>query len=214
MIRVLAHSVVIAFLFGTLNAPAFAEGSFPVKGGNLPGIRLPVPKDSNEKKYLGLSGDGFFKIPQIKSKGVLIKIFNLYCPICQSTVAAMTEIYRQIENNRDLRGKLKFIGIGAGNSLLEIEVFKHNYNVPFPIFPDENFKIHQALGEVRIPFYIAVRIEGGRPPEIVETHWGGFTDAKALSDLMIEAYGMKHEDFLINEAATLPKEPRPDVRLK
>jgi peroxiredoxin len=205
---------VIAILSLTLNAPVFAETSFPVKGGKLPAISLPIPKDSNEKNYLGLSGGGFFKIPQIKSKGVLIKIFNLYCPICQSTAAAMAEIYHQIENNPDLRGKLKLIGIGAGNSPLEVEAFKHNYNIPFPIFPDENFKIHQALGEVRTPFLIAVKIEGDRPPEIVHTHLGGLTDAGALSDLMVEAYGMKHEDFLIKKAATSPSEPRPDVELK
>jgi peroxiredoxin len=205
---------VIAILSLTLNAPVFAEGSFPVKGGKLPAISLPIPKDSNEKIYLGLSGGGFFKIPQIKSKGVLIKIFNLYCPICQSTAAAMAEIYHQIENNPDLRGKLKLIGIGAGNNLLEVEAFKHNYNVPFPIFADENFRIHQALGEVRTPFFIAVKIEGNLPPEILQTHLGGLTDATALSDLMIEAYGMKHEDFLIKKAATSPRESRPDVELK
>ena len=190
------------------------KSSIPVKGGNLPVISLPVPKDSNEKIYLGLSGDGFFKIPQIKAEGVLIKIFNLYCPICQSTAAAMADIYRQIENNPDLKGKLKLIGIGAGNSLLEIEAFKHNYNIPFPIFPDENLKIHRALGEVRTPFFVVVRIEGDRPPEIVQTHLGGLTNARALSDLMIEAYGMKHEDFLIKKAATSPGESRPDVELK
>jgi hypothetical protein len=211
VIKMLACSVVIALLSWTLHTPVFAGGSFPAKGGILPGIRLPIPKDSNERTYLGLSGNGFFEIPQIKSKGVLIKIFNLYCPICQSTVAAMTEIYRQIENNPGLRGKLKLIGIGAGNSLLEIELFKHNTNVPFPIFPDENFKIHRALGEMRIPFFIAVKIKGDRPPEIVQTHLGGLTDARALSDLIIEAYGMKHDDFLIKEAATSPKEPRPDA---
>jgi peroxiredoxin len=205
---------VIAILSLTLNAPVFAEGSFPVKGGKLPAISLPIPEDSNERIYLGLSGGGFFKIPQIKSKGVLIKIFNLYCPICQSTAAAMAEIYHQIENNPDLRGKLKLIGIGAGNSLLEIEAFKHNYNIPFPIFADENFKIHQALGEVRTPFFIAVKIEGGRPPEIVQTHLGGLTDARSLVDLMVEAYGTKHEDFLIKKAATSLSEPRPDVELK
>ncbi len=211
MIRMLVHSVVIAFLSWMLSASVFAEGSFPVKGESLPGIRLPIPKDPNEKIYLGLSGDGFFRIPQIKSKGVLIKIFNLYCPVCQSTAAAMAEIYRQIENNPDLRGKLKLIGIGAGNSLLEIEVFKRDAHIPFPMFPDENFKIYQALGEVRIPFFIAVKIERDRPPEIVHTHLGGVADARELSDLMIEAYGMKHEDFLINETATPPKESRPDV---
>ncbi|MGA2515203.1 MAG: TlpA family protein disulfide reductase [Thermodesulfobacteriota bacterium] len=212
-IKMLVHSVMIVFLSWGLHAPAFAEGSFPVKGGSLPGIRLPIPKDSNEKKYLGLSGDGFFKIPQIKSKGVLIKIFNLYCPICQSTVATMGEIYRQIENNPDLKGKLKLIGIGTGNSPLEIEVFKENYNVPFPIFPDEDFKIHQALGEVRIPFFIAVRIEGDRPPQIVQTHLGGITDARALSDLVVEAFGMKHEDFLTTEATSSLKDLRPGVGL-
>ena len=214
MNKILTHSFVIAILSLTLNAPVFAEGSFPVKGGKLPAISLPIPKDSNEKIYLGLSGGGFFKIPQIKSKGVLIKIFNLYCPICQSTAAAMAEIYHQIENNPDLRGKLKLIGIGAGNNLLEVEAFKHNYNVPFPIFADENFRIHQALGEVRTPFFIAVKIEGNLPPEILQTYLGGLTDATALSDLMIEAYGMKHEDFLIKKAATSPRESRPDVELK
>ena len=212
-IKMFVNSVMIIFLSWGLHAPAFAEGSFPVKGESLPGIRLPIPKDSNEKKYLGLSGDGFFKIPQIKSKGVLIKIFNLYCPICQSTVAAMGEIYRQIESNPDLKGKLKLIGIGAGNSPLEIEVFKENYNVPFPIFPDENFKIHQALGEVRIPFFIAVRIEGDRPPQIVQTHLGGLTDSRALADLVVEAYGMKHGDFLITEATSSLKDLRPDAGL-
>ena len=60
----------------------------------------------------------FLKFLEIKSEGVLIKIFNLYCPICPSTVSAMAEIYRQIENNPDLRGRLKLIGIVAGNSSL------------------------------------------------------------------------------------------------
>ncbi len=204
----------IALLSLTLNAPVFAEGSFPVKGGKLPAIRLPIPKDSNEKIYLGLSGDGFFKIPQIKSKGVLIKIFNLYCPICQSTVAAMAEIYRQIENNPDLRGKLKLIGIGAGNSLLEIEALKHNYNIPFPIFPDENFKIHQALGEVRTPFFIAIKMDGDGSHEVVHTHLGGLTDARAFLDLMVEAYGIKQGNLLIKEAASSSNESRSDVELK
>jgi hypothetical protein len=42
-----------------------------------------VPKNSGEKMYLGLSRDDSFKIHQIKAKVVLIKIFNLYCPVCR-----------------------------------------------------------------------------------------------------------------------------------
>jgi hypothetical protein len=39
---------------------------------------LPIPKDPAEKAYLGLSGDGFFKVTQIKAEVVVIEIFSLY----------------------------------------------------------------------------------------------------------------------------------------
>jgi peroxiredoxin len=201
--RILILSVLV-ILFLTFNSTTFTATMSPVKGEKLPIISLPIPKNSYEKIYLGLSGEGFFKISQIKAKGVLIKIFNLYCPICQSTASAMAELYRQIENNPDLKDKMKLIGIGAGNNLLEIEVFKQNYNIPFPVFPDENFKIHKALGEVRTPFFIALKMEGDASHEIVHTHLGGLTDARAFLDLMVEAYGINQEDLLIKEAVSSP----------
>src|SRR5512137_2178949 len=113
-----------------LSGVAFAAGPAPVKGGTLPAILLPISADSDEKIYLGLSGEGFFEIPQIKAQGVLIKIFNIYCPVCQSSSLAMAKLYRQIENNPDLKNKIKLIGIGAGNTLTEIEVFKQTNNIP------------------------------------------------------------------------------------
>lgn len=214
MDKIVTRLVVIVLLSLALSSSVFATSSSPVKGGKLPIISLPIPKNSYEKIYLGLSGEGFFKISQIKAKGVLIKIFNLYCPICQSTALAMAEIYHQIENNPDLKNKIKLIGIGAGNNLLEIEFFKQNYNIPFPIFPDENFKIHKALGEVRTPFFIALKMEKDGSHEIVHTHLGGLTNARAFLDLMVEAYGIKKEDLLIKEAISSPKESRSDNELK
>jgi peroxiredoxin len=181
----------------------------PAKGGKLPVINLQIPKDPTEKVYLGLSGSGYFKIPQIKASGLLIKIFNLYCPICQSTAMAMAEIYRQIENNKNLNNKIKLLGIGAGNTPIEVEVFKQTYDIPFPIFPDENFKIHQALGEVRTPFFIALKLAGDGSHEIVHTHLGGITDTRTFLDLMVEAYGIKQEDLLIKEAVSSPIESSP-----
>jgi len=167
----------------------------PKKGGTLPAISLSVPKDPGEKFYLGLARDGSFKIHQIKAKVVLIKVFNLYCPVCQSTASAMVELFHQIEKHPDFRGKIKLIGIGAGNNEPEIEVFKQYNNIPFPVFPDEDLSIHKALGEVRTPFYIAVRINRERSPEIVYTHLGGLTDIQGLLDSMYEAYGMPREDL-------------------
>lgn len=200
----LSYILYILIFFLSMSSRAFCANvnSEPKKGGRLPSITLPVPKNSGEKIYLGLSGEGTFKIHQIKAKVILIKIFNLYCPICQSTASAMVELYRQIENHTDFTGKIKLIGIGAGNSQSEIEVFKQNNNIPFPIFPDQDFVIHKALGEVRIPFFVAIKMNRDRSHEIVHTHLGGFTDIVGLLDLMYEAYGIPQEDLQRKEKFT------------
>jgi peroxiredoxin len=193
--EILMRSVVIVLLSLTLSGSAFAANLPPVKGGKLPVINLPIPKNLNEKTYLGIQGDGFFKIHQIKATAVLIKIFNLYCPVCQSTAAAMAELYHQIEENPDLKNKIKLIGIGAGNSLLEVEVFKQTNHIPFPVFPDEDFTIHKVLGEVRTPFFIATIMNRDGSHEIVHTHLGALTRVQAFLDLMLEAYGIHQDDL-------------------
>jgi len=211
MASMLFGKIVVVLLLLSFGTPILAASapSLPLaKGGKLPIISLPIPKIPNEKTYLGLSGDGFFKISQIKTQAVLIKIFNLYCPICQSTAGAMAQLYDQIENNPNLKDKIKLIGIGAGNSPLEVEVFKQNHQIPFPIFPDEDYKIHKALGEVRTPFFIAIKMEKDGPPEIVHTHLGGLTEVGAFLDLMLEAYGINQEELLKKEKiATSESEP-------
>jgi peroxiredoxin len=206
--KTLKYFVPIILLSLALSGPAFAAGATPVKGGTLPSILLPIPGDSDEKIYLGLSGEGFFEIPQIKAKGVLIKVFNIYCPVCQSTALAMAKLYRQIENNPDLKNRIKLIGIGAGNTPTEIEVFKQTHNIPFPIFPDEDLAIHNLLGEVRIPSFIAIRMEIDGSHKIVHTHLGGLGDTALFLALMVEAYGIKQGDERAKDATLPPNESR------
>jgi thiol-disulfide isomerase/thioredoxin len=208
------YLVAIILLSLALSGPAIAAGPTPVKGGTLPYIFLPIPGDSDEKAYLGLSGEGFFEILQIKAEGVLIKVFNIYCPVCQSTALAMAKLYRQIENNPDLKNKIKLIGIGAGNTPTEIEVFRQAHNIPYPIFPDEDLAIHNSLGEVRIPSFIAIRMEKDGSHEIVYTHLGGLGDTTLFLALMVEAYGFKQEDGRANKSATPPNESRSESVLK
>jgi len=198
--KTLKYVVAIILLSFALSGAAFAAGSTPVKGGTLPSILLSIPGDSDEKIYLGLSGEGFFEIPQIKAEGVLIKVFNIYCPVCQSSALAMAKLYRQIENNPDLKNKIKLIGIGAGNTPTEIEAFKQTHNIPFPIFSDEDLAIHNLLGEVRIPSFIAIRMEKDGSHKIVHTHLGGLGDTTLFLALMVEAYGIKQEDGRAKEA--------------
>jgi len=207
--KVLIYFSIIFLSSLFVNHPTFGANPQPVKGRRLPVINLPIPKNPNEKMYLGLSGDGFFKIQQIKANAVLIKIFNLYCPVCQSTASAMAELYHQIENHPDLREKMKLIGIGTGNSLYEVEVFKQTHHIPFPIFPDEDYRIHKVLGEVRTPFFIGTKMNRDGSREIVHTHLGALTQVEAFMGLMLEAYGIHEEELRKrgNLATTLPNWP-------
>jgi thiol-disulfide isomerase/thioredoxin len=183
--------VLVFLVMGDFNLAAHLP---PVKGGVLPRIKLPIPKDPGEKSYLGLSGNVFFRIPQIKAKVVVIEIFSMYCPQCQKIAPGIEELYHIIQNDLDLKDKIKLIGIGAGNSFYEVEVFKKTYHTPFPLFPDIDFTIHKALGDVRSPYFIAIKINKNGTHEVVHSELDSFREAHAFLELIINASGLKSND--------------------
>ncbi len=172
-------------------SPTFAANLPPAIGGRLPPIKLPIPKDPAEKRYLGLSGSGFFRVPQIKAKVIIIEIFSMYCRPCQKIAPGMEELYQLIENDMSLKDKIKLIGIGAGNSRYEVEVFKKTFHTPFPLFPDNDFTIHEALGDVRSPYFIAIKINKNGTHEVVHSELDSFKDAETFLELMIDASGLQ-----------------------
>jgi thiol-disulfide isomerase/thioredoxin len=182
---------VIPFMFSITVFPALAANKPPGIGGVLPTINLPIPKNEDERNYLGLYGGGLFKIPQIKAKAVIVEIFSMYCPYCQKDAPGVNELYRLIEDNPDIKNKIKLIGIGAGNSPYEIEVFKKTYHVPFPLFPDNDLTIHKACGEVRTPYYMVIRIHEDGTHQIVHTQLGDYPGAEPFLELVLKASGLK-----------------------
>jgi thiol-disulfide isomerase/thioredoxin len=191
MRRILMVSTMIAILLSISVFAAMAAGKPPEKGEVLPVISLPIPRNPEERNYLGLSGSGLFKIPQIKARAVIVELFSMYCPFCQKDAPGVNELYRLIENNPDIKNKVKLIGIGAGNSPYEVEVFKKTYDVPFPLFPDKDFVIHKVCGEVRTPFYMVVRIDENGAHRIVHIQLGEYPGAEPFLELVLKASGLK-----------------------
>jgi peroxiredoxin len=191
MRRILTVLTMITLLFSIIVFPALAANKPPEKGETLPVINLPVPKNAEERNYLGLSGGGLFNISQIKAHGVIVELFSMYCPFCQKDAPGVNELYRLIENRAVLKNKIKLIGIGVGNSPYEVEVFKKTYDVPFPLFPDKDFVIHKVCGEVRTPYYMVVKINEDGTHQIVHCQLGNYLGAEPFLEVVLKTLGLK-----------------------
>ena len=183
----------VVILFAFLHSLAFGSNTPPVKGDVLPNMEITVPQNAIDRSYLGLEGSGTFTIPQIKATIVIVEIFSMYCPYCQKEAPEINRLYSIIEGNADLKDKIKLIGIGAGNSSFEVGVFKKNYNVPFPLFPDEDFSIHKCIGEVRTPYFLGVKINDDGTHRIFYSQLGKFKGAEPFLELMLQVSGLKQE---------------------
>jgi peroxiredoxin len=170
--------------------PGWAAGPPPV-GGQLPDFSLAVPKDAVQRSYLGLSGSGAFKIPQIQAKTVIVEIFSMYCPYCQKEAPNVNRVFEKIEADPALRGKIKLLGIGVGNSVFEVGVFQKKYNIPFPLFPDGDFVLHKLLGEARTPYFIGVKIGPGGAHQVIHSRLGAFESAEKFLDEIVRASDLK-----------------------
>jgi peroxiredoxin len=158
----------------------------PATGEPFPDVTLPMPEKSIQKEYLGLKGNGSFRPSQIKAELLIIEIFSMYCPYCQKEAPNVNELYRIISGREDIKDKIKIIGIGAGNTPLEVDVFKKKYDIEFPLFSDESFSVHTATGGVRTPYFFVIRTRPGEPGVIVYSHVGTLHDPQQFLDLIMK----------------------------
>jgi len=188
MNKFLVLAIVIALVLS--GSTAAAQSAQPKPGDKLFDLTLPVPADRADRNYLGLSGWGkTFKMADIKANLVLIEILSMYCPFCQKEAPLVNQLYEAIEKDPALKGKIKIIGIGAGNSAYEVEVFRKRYNVPFPVFPDPDYDIHKKCGEVRTPFFIAVRLNPDGTQDVTYAKLGGFGEIPAFLETLKKSAG-------------------------
>jgi len=138
----------------------------------FPDLRFSQPLSKEEQVYLGISKKREFSFREIKGDLILVELISTYCINCQKQAPIFTELHSLIEKDPGLKGKVKMIGIAAGNNTEEAEVFKKVYQIPYPILSDPKFNAHTAVGGPRTPFTIWVRKDAQGNGIVVSTHLG------------------------------------------
>ena len=152
---------------------------------------LPAPKDAFQRSYLGLDTLDPFLLNQIQAKILIIEIFSMYCPICQREAADVNKLFELIQKNPKLNNLVRLIGIGAGNSAYEVNFFKENYQIEFPLFSDTKFVIHKKIGEVGTPYFIGLKLDKTQGLEIFYSQSGEITDPDKFLEMLVKASGLK-----------------------
>lgn len=169
-----APCLILAVLLAAAPAlGAAGDGLAPQPGDILPVIELEAPGDADQLRYLGLQAAKPFRIGDIQSEVVILQVFSMYCPHCQREAPDINRLYETIEVDRRYRGRVKLIGIGAGNSSFEVGVFRQSFTIPFPLFADESLTVHRQLGGVRTPYFFGVRIAEGGAARVFYSRPGG-----------------------------------------
>ena len=152
------------------------------------GFAIPFPDltftqalSKGEQVYLGILQKKSFSFKEIRGDLVLIEFTSTYCVSCRKQTPIFNELYASIENDPKMKGKVKMIGFAAGNNLKEVEDYKKDYKVPYPIISDSKFDAHVAVGSPRTPFTIWVRKDPEGRGIVVSTHLG-VRDLKSFLD--------------------------------
>lgn len=158
-------SWVIAWVFtgcadqSSSRAEVVSSGASAASSGavEIPVFELPAPENEQVRRYLGVPEGKTFTIADIQAPIILIEVFSMYCPHCQKEAPQVNELYQRIQASPELKDTIKIIGIGVGNSPLEVNLFREQYAVPFPLFSDENSEISKSLGVRATPTFIGVK---------------------------------------------------------
>ncbi|MGA1842552.1 MAG: TlpA family protein disulfide reductase [bacterium] len=175
-------------------------------GDLFPEMDFDITLNKTAQKYLKTKKGREISLSDIKADIIMIEVLSVYCVSCMSQTSYDRELFLMIEDNENTAGKVKMIGIAAGNNMREVNKFVEEFNVPYPVFPDFKFSKYDQIGQVRTPFKIFLLKRPDNKFQVMKTELGVNENVKDTFDTIVDILEGKHYlDKKIETAATEPK---------
>ena len=158
-----------------------------IKPGDIfPEMHCDLTLHKTSPKYFGFKKAKEINISEIKADVLMVEVLSVYCVSCMSQTAYDRELFAMIEGNKKTAGKVKMIGIGAGNNLREVNKFIREFGVPYPVFPDYKFSQYNQVGQVRTPFKIFLRKKSSGEFIVMKTEMGANENVQRTFETIVD----------------------------
>jgi len=158
-------------------------------GDVLPYFPVFPAQDPFPRKYLGLPpGQEVVPITSAQADLLVIEVLNVYCFTCQSQALAFNQVSKWIDKRPELKRRIKFVGLAIGNTDEEVDYFRKEYGLKFPVIADVDGHVPQLLGpDLPPPFSVYVRRDpSGKLGPVMATHEGVVEDPQTLFDALVK----------------------------
>jgi thiol-disulfide isomerase/thioredoxin len=170
-VLVLICCLTLLFIFAAVSLAGAEEE--PKVGQMVPNVQFEPTLTPQGSTYLGLAKQGPFSLKDIKSPYVLVEQFNTLCPHCMAQAPVMNKLYEMVQQDPQLKSKLKFLGAAQGNTVVQVQMWKSYNKVPFPLVPDSKSAFGKALNFTPYPVTVVMN----KAHKILFVHIGSFDDA-------------------------------------
>jgi peroxiredoxin len=151
-------------------------------GDNFPDLEMISPREKIYREYLGLSDKTAFRMNEIQAQVLIVEFLNKYCYHCQQQAYLMNRLYKAIQKDPELKGRVKLLGIGVGNNWIQLTHFRQEKRIPFPLIPDQDFIAFEGIGYPGgTPFTLILKKEG-EVFVVKNTHLGVIEDREGYLD--------------------------------
>jgi peroxiredoxin len=174
-ILVLSCCLALLFFCGAVLLAGAAEKD-PVVGQTVPVVKFSGTITPEGSTYLGLAKQGPFTVKDVKAPYVLVEQFSTTCPHCMAQSPVMNTLFNMVQQDANLKSKIKFLGLGQGDNEMKMKMWKAFHKVPFPLAPDPNNSFGKALNFTPYPVTVVLDKTG----KILFVHIGAFDDANEV----------------------------------